>query len=286
MSSLEPQTRAKVILHTTKGSIDIELWPKEFPHTCRLFLTDCLNQKLTNLSFTTTPNTIEVPNPSSSKFQKETNSRVKCKRGYVGVTGGSIFISLKELPQQVNNIIGKINQESFYNVLKISQGELDEKGNPLFPVSIVSSEVVIPYFDDLVKEVIRSEEPVTKKAKKNIVAVNYDDEEDEEEEEFSIKSAYDLKKNVDGNNNGEKEDKLEVKVVEERGEEQNNEEEEESEDDEEEESEDDEEEERVPIVFKRDPTIDSPYDAYLDLNDAESITYSTVKAHKFIAHSK
>jgi peptidyl-prolyl cis-trans isomerase SDCCAG10 len=35
---LEPPTKGKVLLHTTLGDLEIELWPKEAPKACRNFV--------------------------------------------------------------------------------------------------------------------------------------------------------------------------------------------------------------------------------------------------------
>ncbi|KAJ0972141.1 hypothetical protein J5N97_020100 [Dioscorea zingiberensis] len=40
--TLEPPTKGKVILETTMGPIDIELWPKEAPKAIRNFVQLCL----------------------------------------------------------------------------------------------------------------------------------------------------------------------------------------------------------------------------------------------------
>ena len=199
MSSLEPKTQAKVILNTTKGVIEIDIWSKELPNTSREFISNCLNQKFNDLKFITSSNLIQFPNINTTKIIKESHPRIKCKRGYVGISqdGESIFITLKEIPEFTNfNIFGKINQDSYYIALKISQGEVDNDGNPIFPVKVISSEVIDPYFDDLVKiEEETVKEPAKKKAK-TLVKMNYNDDEDEdddEEEEFSIKSAIDVK---------------------------------------------------------------------------------------------
>ena len=32
--NLEPPTKGKVVLHTTHGDIEVELWPKEAPKVC------------------------------------------------------------------------------------------------------------------------------------------------------------------------------------------------------------------------------------------------------------
>ncbi|PIK52964.1 putative peptidyl-prolyl cis-trans isomerase CWC27-like, partial [Apostichopus japonicus] len=38
----EPPTQGKVLLHTSVGDIDIELWSKEAPKACRNFIQLCL----------------------------------------------------------------------------------------------------------------------------------------------------------------------------------------------------------------------------------------------------
>ena len=41
--SLEPPTSGKVILKTNFGNIDLELFTKETPRTCRNFIQHCMN---------------------------------------------------------------------------------------------------------------------------------------------------------------------------------------------------------------------------------------------------
>jgi peptidyl-prolyl cis-trans isomerase SDCCAG10 len=36
--STEPPTRGKVVLRTSKGELELELWPKEAPKACRNFV--------------------------------------------------------------------------------------------------------------------------------------------------------------------------------------------------------------------------------------------------------
>uniref|UniRef100_A0A8I5KP30 Spliceosome-associated protein CWC27 homolog n=1 Tax=Homo sapiens TaxID=9606 RepID=A0A8I5KP30_HUMAN len=40
----EPPTNGKVLLKTTAGDIDIELWSKEAPKACRNFIQLCLEE--------------------------------------------------------------------------------------------------------------------------------------------------------------------------------------------------------------------------------------------------
>lgn len=39
----EPKTEGKVVLHTTMGDVDIELWPTQAPKNVRNFLQHCLD---------------------------------------------------------------------------------------------------------------------------------------------------------------------------------------------------------------------------------------------------
>ena len=47
----EPPTSGKVILFTNYGNIDIELWTKEVPRTCRNFIQLCLEGYYNNTIF-------------------------------------------------------------------------------------------------------------------------------------------------------------------------------------------------------------------------------------------
>jgi peptidyl-prolyl cis-trans isomerase SDCCAG10 len=42
--STEPATKGKVILHTSLGPLDVELWPKEAPKACRNFVQLCVER--------------------------------------------------------------------------------------------------------------------------------------------------------------------------------------------------------------------------------------------------
>lgn len=48
---LEPPTKGKVIVKTTHGPIDIELWPKEVPKAVRNFVQLCLEGYFDNTIF-------------------------------------------------------------------------------------------------------------------------------------------------------------------------------------------------------------------------------------------
>ncbi|KAH3684462.1 hypothetical protein WICPIJ_004556 [Wickerhamomyces pijperi] len=168
--SLEPQTTAKVQINTTKGSIIVELWAKETPNTSRLFLENALNQRFNGLLFNRiVPKFLiqtEPTNDSSHqevKLSNEYHPRIRFnKRGLLGSVNedhSQFFITLDQA-QELNNkntLFGKIVDDSIFTALKISEGEVkDEK--PLYPTKILSSEVLIPYFDDLKKQTAEASE--------------------------------------------------------------------------------------------------------------------------------
>lgn len=49
--ALAPQTSGKIVLHTTCGDLEIELWPKEAPKACRNFVQLCLEEFYDNCIF-------------------------------------------------------------------------------------------------------------------------------------------------------------------------------------------------------------------------------------------
>lgn len=321
--SLEPPTTAKVTLNTTKGPIKIDIFAKELPSTSSAFIKLChfnkfkdtliqVNRQYISFSSLTKDNNDLIP--------KESHSRIRCKqRGYVAYSNGQWVISRSEL-SGVDQVFGKIDQESsWYIVNEVANGEVDkDTGELVFPVTIVNSIVDVPYFKlELGKEdgVGKGDEDERLKVKKPRVVIDYrddDDEEKEEEEEKSaiqIKSAYDTRKrkgtkvkseskvdasiesNLETVDQQEREGLNDQRDINEKdeGEDNNskssseNDSDSDSDSDSDFDSENDEENRRHPL--KRDPTIDPPFNPNLDLSNAESITYSELKSHKFIINT-
>ncbi|CAI5758236.1 unnamed protein product [Candida verbasci] len=276
--SLEPKTTAKVLINTSKGPIEVELWAKELPNTTKQFLNKCLNHQYSNLQFLSTDEYLEIINDKEYNLSNESNPRLSCKRGYLGaikqgnkLSIDAFFISLTELPNFQNyNIFGKI-VDGWYNIVKISQVEKDNEGNLVYPVTILGTEVIVPYFDDLEK--VETETQV-KKVKKQ-VSLSYDEderekEEEEEEENFQIKSGHDIRQPVE---------KVESKIEENpKSNSESSEFESESEFKSKSESEP---ENETKYNTEPDASIDSDYDSNLDLNKAESITFEQLQKHSF-----
>lgn len=211
MSSLEPPTTAKVVLITSKGPIEIELWAKEIPQITKQFIQNCLDKKYIGTSFNKVikdylVQTGKVNGPESFNSRDEFHSRLKfSKRGLIGAIHNqkrnsnsvdSFFITLKPTPEFNNDYVlfGKITGETIYNVIKINESEMVSEETPMFPATITDIEIPIRYFDDLVEPRDHAAEPTKKKSKKsNKTKVKLDyDLEDEPEKEFKMKSAHEL----------------------------------------------------------------------------------------------
>lgn len=213
MSSLEPLTTAKVVLETTKGPIEIDLWAKEVPELTREFMQNCLDEKYVGKTFNKIlknylVQTAPVDEEKLTNHKDEFHSRIRYdKRGVVGSVHhnrkntnsvGSFFITLKPTPEFNGTYvpIGKVTNESIYNVMRISESEMNGEV-PLYPVKITASKVVVKYFNDLQRlNRISPEEPLHKKPKRSRqpkLTLNYDMEDEEKEEEtFKLKSAHEM----------------------------------------------------------------------------------------------
>ncbi|PVV00521.1 hypothetical protein BB560_005094 [Smittium megazygosporum] len=162
---LEPPTSGKILLQTTAGDIEIELWPKEAPKACRNFVQLCLEGYYNNTIFhRVVPDfIIQGGDPSGTgdggesiygeSFSTEIHSRLRfVRRGIVamasneeGEINSQFFITLAPTPEltKMNTIFGTVIGDSIYNVLKIGEGEIDsETERPVYPKKIINTLVV------------------------------------------------------------------------------------------------------------------------------------------------
>lgn len=218
MAGNEPPTSAKAVLKTTKGPIEIELWAKECPLASRNFLQLCLDGYYDGCKFHRVVKDfiVQAGDPSGTgyggsaiyengDFADEFHSRLKFdRRGLVGCanagakdTNGSQFIiTLAPTPglNGKNTLFGRVVGETIYNVLTIGSAEVEEDDRPLYPATITSAEVVIPYFTDLRKAgKLQGSRPeaydisMKKERRKPKVKLQYQDDEDEEEDDLGPK---------------------------------------------------------------------------------------------------
>ncbi|KAK7512382.1 cyclophilin-like domain-containing protein [Phyllosticta citriasiana] len=178
--NLEPQPTAKVILHTTAGDLALELFAKQTPVTSRNFLQLCLDGYYDNTIFhRLVPGfIIQGGDPTGTgsggessydgePFADEFHSRLKFnRRGLLGMAntgqkddnGSQFFLTLGPTPDLTgkNTMFGRIEGDTIYNLMKMGEADLtEEEGSerPLYPTKITSTEIVVNFFDDMVKRV-------------------------------------------------------------------------------------------------------------------------------------
>ncbi|XP_077923405.1 spliceosome-associated protein CWC27 homolog isoform X2 [Halichoerus grypus] len=230
----EPPTNGKVLLKTTAGDIDIELWSKEAPKACRNFIQLCLEAYYDNTIFhRVVPGFIvQGGDPTGTgtggesiygaPFKDEFHSRLRFnRRGLVAMANagphdnGSQFFFTLGRADELNNkhtIFGKVTGDTVYNMLRLTEVDIGEEERPRNPHRIRSCEVLFNPFDDIIPREIKKpkkekpEEEVKKlkpKGTKNFSLLSFGEEAEEEEEEVNrvsqsmkgkSKSSHDLLK--------------------------------------------------------------------------------------------
>ncbi|XP_041519367.1 spliceosome-associated protein CWC27 homolog isoform X1 [Microtus oregoni] len=230
----EPPTNGKVLLKTTAGDIDIELWSKEAPKACRNFVQLCLEAYYDNTIFhRVVPGFIvQGGDPTGTgtggesiygaPFKDEFHSRLRFnRRGLVAMANagphdnGSQFFFTLGRADELNNkhtIFGKVTGDTVYNMLRLTEVDIDDEERPRNPHRIKSCEVLFNPFDDIIPREIKRpkkekpEEEIRKlkpKGTKNFSLLSFGEEAEEEEEEVNrvsqsmkgrSKSSHDLLK--------------------------------------------------------------------------------------------
>nr|XP_056704598.1 spliceosome-associated protein CWC27 homolog [Euleptes europaea] len=230
----EPPTNGKVLLKTTAGDIDIELWSKEAPKACRNFIQLCMEDYYDNTIFhRVVPEFIvQGGDPTGTgsggesiyggPFRDEFHSRLRFnRRGLVAMANagphdnGSQFFFTLGRADELNNkhtIFGKITGDTIYNMLRLTEVEIGPDERPVNPHKIRTTEVLFNPFDDIIPRTskkLKKEKPMeeVKKAKskgtKNFSLLSFGEEAEEEEVEVNkvsqsmkgkSKSSHDLLK--------------------------------------------------------------------------------------------
>ncbi|KAJ2387390.1 Peptidyl-prolyl isomerase cwc27 [Coemansia sp. RSA 2611] len=222
----EPATSGKVVLETTAGDIEIELWSKETPKACRNFIQLCLEGYYDNTIFhRVSPGWIvQGGDPTGTgnggesiygaPFADEFHSRLRfSRRGMLAMAstgpnenGSQFFITLTATPelQKKHTLFGSVVGDSVFNALKLGEGDVDkETERPAHPKRIKQVRVLDNPFADIVpRDVSRSEQlqdtqskPKARKAKmvKNKHLLSFaDDDGDEIVQPAKGKSSHDL----------------------------------------------------------------------------------------------
>ena len=140
----EPPTDGKVLLETTVGDIEVELWSREAPKACRNFVQLCMENYYNKTKFHRVVREFIVQggDPTGTgrggesvyghPFKDEVHSRLRfVRRGLVAMANsgkddnGSQFFFTMGPTQELQNkhtIFGKVAGNTVYNMLKL-QGD-------------------------------------------------------------------------------------------------------------------------------------------------------------------
>ncbi|CAD5163339.1 unnamed protein product [Musa acuminata subsp. malaccensis] len=229
---LEPPTKGKVVLQTTAGPLDIELWPREAPKAVRNFVQLCLEgyYDRTNFHRIIKGFLVQGGDPTATgtggesiyggMFADEFHSRLRFNhRGLVACAnagtphsnGSQFFMTLdrSDWLDRKNTIFGKVTGDSIFNLLSLGDFETDKDDRPVHPPpKILSVEVLWNPFDDIVPrqlpekpqsdaKVVVEGQDQKKKAVKQLNMLSFGEEVEEDEMEAAnikekIKSIHDV----------------------------------------------------------------------------------------------
>lgn len=228
----EPATKGKVIIHTTAGDLDIELWSKQCPKACRNFVQLCMEGYYNGTIFhriiagfliqggckkgtgETCESIYGEPYPTERTGQLQFRYR-----GLVGVAnagkdtnsnGSQFFITLARADALNNDhtLFGKVTGHTMYNLVTIGNLEVGKMDRPTDPPVIRSTEVIWNPYDDITPRFIaapievkgKKEEKKPIEAVRNKKVLSFDDEEEDDDDEDGekevsrpkMKSAHDV----------------------------------------------------------------------------------------------
>lgn len=196
---LEPPTEGKVLVTTSHGEIEIELWAKECPKACRNFVQLCLEGYYDGVIWHRVIKDfmIQTGDPTGTgrggesvygePFKDELHSRIKFNhRGQVAMAnsgardtnGSQFFITLERCDwiDRKHTIFGKVGGHTIYNALQIAEVEV-EGDRPLDPAPrVLKTEVLWNPFDDVAPraraDAAAREEPGARRKKKETKKLN------------------------------------------------------------------------------------------------------------------
>uniref|UniRef100_A0A336MQ48 Spliceosome-associated protein CWC27 homolog n=1 Tax=Culicoides sonorensis TaxID=179676 RepID=A0A336MQ48_CULSO len=218
MSSIyiqEPPTSGKVLLKTSVGDIDVELWSRECPKACRNFIQLCMEGYYNNTIFHRVVKgfIVQGGDPDGDghggesiygePFKDEFHSRLRyTRRGLVGMAnsgkndnGSQFFFTFAATPelQNQNTLFGKVTGDTIFNMLKLEEGMIDHNERPLYPHKIIKTVILNNPFEDIVPRKLKKasddkgEGSSSKKSKskgvKNYGLLSFGEEAEEDEME-------------------------------------------------------------------------------------------------------
>nr|XP_006813547.1 PREDICTED: peptidyl-prolyl cis-trans isomerase CWC27 homolog [Saccoglossus kowalevskii] len=212
----EPPTNGKVLMKTTVGDIDLELWSKEAPKACRNFIQLCMEGYYNGTLFHRVIKgyIVQGGDPTGTgeggesiygkPFKDEFHQRLKFnRRGLVAMAnagphdnGSQFFFTLGRADnlQNKHTIFGKVTGTTLYNMLKLAEVETDKDDRPEEPHKIKSVQILSNPFDDIIprnlpkkddKKDAKKSAVSKSKATKNFSLLSFGEEAEEDEEETS-----------------------------------------------------------------------------------------------------
>ncbi|XP_063239018.1 spliceosome-associated protein CWC27 homolog [Bacillus rossius redtenbacheri] len=210
----EPPTSGKVLLKTTVGDIDLELWSKEAPKASRNFVQLCLEGYYDGTVFHRVVKgfIVQGGDPTGTgtggesvyghPFKDEFHSRLRFnRRGLLAMAnagkndnGSQFFFTLAATPELQNKhtIFGKVTGETLFNMLKLEDALVDRDDRPVYPQKVIKTEVLLNPFPDIVPRCVPKDEEVKEEKKKkkdkssgvkNFKLLSFGEEAEEDEEE-------------------------------------------------------------------------------------------------------
>ncbi|KAE9405280.1 cyclophilin-like protein [Gymnopus androsaceus JB14] len=220
-------TNGRVIIDTTVGEIDIELWSKETPKTCRNFLALAMEGYYDGVIFhSVVPGFLVQTGDKTGTgmggesfygepFEDEIHPRLRfAHRGLVAMANNgqknsndSQFIITLDRADELHGkhtLFGRCIGDTLYNVMKIGEMELDGNERPVYPPKIKSIRIIDNPFPDIIPRITaaekraqqrareesqkeREEYELRKNAKKNVKLLSFGADEGGEEEPVSFK---------------------------------------------------------------------------------------------------
>ncbi|KAK7031761.1 cyclophilin-like protein [Favolaschia claudopus] len=181
-------TNGRVIINTTVGEIDIELWSKETPKTCRNFITLALEGYYDNVIFhRVVPGFLVQTGDKTGTggggesiygepFEDEIHPRLRfAHRGLVAMANNGtkdsndsqfiITLDRADELQGKHTLFGRCMGDTVYNVMKIGEMEIGENERPVYPPKIKSIRIVDNPFDDIVPRITAAEKRAQQRAR-------------------------------------------------------------------------------------------------------------------------
>ncbi|TRM58069.1 hypothetical protein BD626DRAFT_560141 [Schizophyllum amplum] len=206
-------TNGRVVLETTAGDIDIELWSKEAPKACRNFIALALEGYYDGVLFhrivpgflvqtgDRTGTGAGGESVYGEPFEDEIHPRLRfAHRGLVAMANNGTKHSQRLPLHGKHTLFGRCVGDTVYNVVKIGDMEIDKTGRPVYPPKILRARVPDNPFPDIIPRITaaekraqararaqaqreREEEGRRRGAKKNVKLLSFANDEGDGEEE-------------------------------------------------------------------------------------------------------